>query len=104
MVGNRLRRFVKKRKRHFSYSSVLNSCPQRRGTVKKIVTFSPKKPNSARRKVLKVLLTSDIHIFSKIVGQGHNLQPYSVVLVSGGRANDVPGVHYKAIRGVYDFD
>jgi small subunit ribosomal protein S12 len=83
--------------------SRLNQCPQKRGIVQKFRIVSPKKPNSAKRKVARVMLSTKLVVSTKIRGQGHNLHPYSNVLVSGGRANDLPGVRYSMIRGARDF-
>lgn len=81
----------------------LNGCPQRHGVVSKIRITTPKKPNSARRKVARVKLSTGLMVTARIIGQGHNLQSYSHVLVRAGRANDVPGVRYTLIKGVKDF-
>jgi small subunit ribosomal protein S12 len=91
------------RKKHMNSLRSLQGCPQRKGIVVKLRIVSPKKPNSAKRKVARVRLTNKFMITARIKGQGHNLQSYSAVLVSGGRANDLPGVRYTMIRGVYDF-
>lgn len=93
---------VQKKRRSFVLS--LNSCPQKKGICVEIRnSVSPKKPNSAKRKVAKVKLSTGKHIIAAIPGQGHNLQKYSVVMVRGGRARDIPGVRYKLIKGRYDF-
>jgi small subunit ribosomal protein S12 len=93
---------LQKRRRSFVLS--LNSCPQKKGICVEIRnSVSPKKPNSAKRKVAKVKLSTGKHIIAAIPGQGHNLQKYSVVMVRGGRARDIPGVRYKLIKGRYDF-
>lgn len=93
---------IQKRRRSFVLS--LNSCPQKKGICVEIRnSVSPKKPNSAKRKVAKVKLSTGKHIIAAIPGQGHNLQKYSVVMVRGGRARDIPGVRYKLIKGRYDF-
>lgn len=81
----------------------LQTCPQKRGIVLKIRIVSPKKPNSAKRKVARVRLSNKSVITARIVGQGHNLQAFSRVLVRGGRANDLPGVRYTMIKGCLDF-
>jgi small subunit ribosomal protein S12 len=81
----------------------LRKCPQKRGTCLKVYTTSPKKPNSAVRKIAKVKLTTKQNILVNIPGQGHNLQEYSVVLVRGGRVRDMPGIRFRLIRGVLDF-
>ena len=77
----------------------LNACPQRRGVCTRVYTTTPKKPNSALRKVCKVKLTSGFEVISYIGGEGHNLQEHSVVLVRGGRVKDLPGVRYHTVRG-----
>jgi small subunit ribosomal protein S12 len=80
----------------------LKACPQRRGVCTRVYTTTPKKPNSALRKVCKVKLTSGFEVISYIGGEGHNLQEHSVVLIRGGRVKDLPGVRYHVIRGVID--
>src|SRR5581483_11192004 len=80
----------------------LMSCPQRRGVCTRVYTTTPKKPNSALRKVARVKLTSGIEVTGYIPGVGHNLQEHSIVLVRGGRVKDLPGVRYHIIRGVLD--
>ena len=80
----------------------LNACPQRRGVCTRVYTTTPKKPNSALRKVCKVKLTSGFEVISYIGGEGHNLQEHSVVLVRGGRVKDLPGVRYHTVRGSLD--
>ena len=85
-----------------SKSAALNSCPQRRGVCTRVYTTTPKKSNSAMRKVARVRLTNGKEINAYIPGEGHNLQEHSIVLVKGGRTKDLPGVRYKVIRGVYD--
>ena len=84
-------------------SPALKSCPQRKGVCTRVYTTTPKKPNSALRKVARVRLTSGFEVTAYIPGIGHNIQEHSVVLLRGGRVKDLPGVRYKAIRGVYDF-
>lgn len=91
------------KKIHTCSTKRLVNCPQRRGVVSKLRIVTPKKPNSARRKVARVKLSTKYTISAKIVGQGHNSQSYSHVLVRGGRANDLPGVRYTLIKGVLDF-
>lgn len=93
----------RKKKIHPCPTRRLCGCPQRRGVVSKVRIVSPKKPNSARRKVARVRLSNKYMVTAKIVGQGHNLQSYSHVLIRGGRANDLPGVRYSVIKGVLDF-
>jgi small subunit ribosomal protein S12 len=80
----------------------LKSCPQRRGVCVRVYTATPKKPNSAMRKVARVRLTTGIEVTSYIPGEKHNLQEHSVVLVRGGRVKDLPGVRYHIIRGAQD--
>jgi small subunit ribosomal protein S12 len=80
----------------------LSSCPQRRGVCTRVYTTTPKKPNSALRKVARVKLTSGFEVTSYIPGVGHNLQEHSIVLVRGGRVKDLPGVRYHIVRGTLD--
>jgi small subunit ribosomal protein S12 len=80
----------------------MQSCPQKRGVCTRVYTTTPKKPNSALRKVAKVRLTNGFEVVSYIPGEGHNLQEHSVVLIRGGRVKDLPGVRYHIIRGVLD--
>ncbi|WP_424245446.1 small subunit ribosomal protein S12 [Elusimicrobium posterum] len=83
-------------------SPALMSCPQRRGVCTRVYTTTPKKPNSALRKVARVKLTSKMEVTAYIPGEGHNLQEHSIVLVRGGRVKDLPGVRYHIIRGALD--
>jgi small subunit ribosomal protein S12 len=83
-------------------SAALISCPQRRGVCVRVYTITPKKPNSALRKVARVRLTSGFEVTAYIPGIGHNLQEHSVVLVRGGRVKDLPGVRYHIVRGTLD--
>lgn len=83
-------------------SPALKSCPQKRGVCTRVYTTTPKKPNSALRKVCRVRLVNGMEVTSYIPGIGHNLQEHSVVLVRGGRTKDLPGVRYKVIRGALD--
>ena len=85
-----------------SKSPAMENCPQRRGVCTRVYTTTPKKPNSAMRKVAKVRLTNGFEVISYIGGEGHNLQEHSVVLVRGGRVKDLPGVRYKIVRGSLD--
>ena len=85
-----------------SKSAALDSCPQRRGVCTRVYTTTPKKPNSAMRKVAKVRLTNKQEIIAYIPGEGHNLQEHSIVLVRGGRVKDLPGVRYHIVRGSLD--
>ena len=94
----------KPRKRKVSKTDVpaLKGSPQRRGVCTRVYTTTPKKPNSALRKVCKVRLTSGFEVISYIGGEGHNLQEHSVVLIRGGRVKDLPGVRYHTVRGTLD--
>lgn len=85
-----------------SKSPALQKCPMRRGVCVRVYTTTPKKPNSALRKVARVRLTNGIEVTSYIGGEGHNLQEHSVVMVRGGRVKDLPGVRYHVIRGTLD--
>ena len=83
-------------------SPALSNCPQRRGVCTRVYTTTPKKPNSALRKVAKVRLTNGVEVIAYIPGEGHNLQEHSIVLVRGGRVKDLPGVKYHIVRGALD--
>lgn len=83
-------------------SPALKSCPQRRGVCTRVYTTTPKKPNSALRKVARVRLTNGMEVTTYIPGEGHNLQEHSVVLIRGGRVKDLPGVRYHIVRGSLD--
>jgi len=83
-------------------SPALRGCPQKRGVCTRVYTTTPKKPNSALRKVARVRLTNGIEVTAYIPGEGHNLQEHSVVLIRGGRVKDLPGVRYHIIRGTLD--
>ena len=89
-------------KRDKSKTPALKGSPQRRGVCTRVYTNTPKKPNSAMRKVARVRLTSGVEITAYIPGEGHNLQEHSIVLVRGGRVKDLPGVRYKIVRGALD--
>jgi len=95
---------AKGRRRLVSKSKVpaLEACPQRRGVCTRVYTTTPKKPNSALRKVAKVRLTNGYEVITYIGGEGHNLQEHSVVLIRGGRVKDLPGVRYHTVRGSLD--
>ena len=80
----------------------MSNCPQRRGVCTRVYTTTPKKPNSALRKVAKVRLTNSVEVIAYIPGEGHNLQEHSIVLVRGGRVKDLPGVKYHIVRGALD--
>jgi small subunit ribosomal protein S12 len=88
--------------RYKTASPALQSCPQRRGVCTRVYTTTPKKPNSALRKVAKVRLTNGFEVIAYIPGEGHNLQEHSIVLIRGGRVKDLPGVRYHVIRGTLD--
>lgn len=85
-----------------SKSPALENCPQKRGVCTRVYTTTPKKPNSALRKVARVRLTNQIEVTAYIPGEGHNLQEHSIVLIRGGRVKDLPGVRYHIIRGTLD--
>src|SRR5437868_10646363 len=89
-------------KTYKSASPALQKCPQRRGVCTRVYTTTPKKPNSALRKVAKVRLTNGYEVIAYIGGEGHNLQEHSIVLVRGGRVKDLPGVRYHIVRGTLD--
>jgi small subunit ribosomal protein S12 len=97
LVRKERKKVIKKSK-----SPALAKCPQRRGVCTRVYTTTPKKPNSALRKVAKVRLTSGYEVISYIPGEGHNLQEHSIVLVRGGRVKDLPGVKYHIVRGALD--
>ena len=99
---NQLVRKGRKKARRKSKAPALVSCPQRRGVCLAVMTRTPKKPNSALRKVARVRLTSGYEVSAYIPGVGHNLQEHSVVLVRGGRVSDLPGVRYHIVRGALD--
>ena len=95
-------RFQRQKLEKKTKSPALKSCPQRRGVCTRVYTTTPKKPNSAIRKVARVRLTSGFEVTAYIPGIGHNLQEHSVVLIRGGRVKDLPGVRYHIIRGALD--
>ena len=100
-----INQLVRKRRRpprKFSKSPVLDRCPQKRGVCLQVKTMTPKKPNSALRKIARVRLSNGKEITAYIPGEGHNLQEHSIVLVRGGRVKDLPGVRYHIIRGTLD--
>ena len=102
-VNQLLKNSKRKKKKKLIKTPALKNNPQLKGVCVKVFTRTPKKPNSALRKVSKVKLSNSIKVESYIPGEGHNLQEYSVVLIRGGRVPDLPGVKYKNIRGKYDF-
>jgi len=99
---NQLVRNGRKRKVQKTSSPALQSCPQRRGVCTQVKTTTPKKPNSALRKIARVRLTNGIEVTAYIPGIGHNLQEHSIVLIRGGRVKDLPGVRYKVVRSAMD--
>jgi small subunit ribosomal protein S12 len=99
---NQLVRKGRRPPRYKTASPALQSCPQRRGVCTRVYTTTPKKPNSALRKVARVRLTNSIEVTTYIPGVGHNLQEHSIVLIRGGRVKDLPGVRYHVVRGTLD--
>lgn len=99
---SQLIRFGRISKRKKTKSPALKGCPQRRGVCLQVRTMTPKKPNSALRKIARVRLTTAIEVTAYIPGEGHNLQEHSIVLVRGGRVKDLPGVRYHIVRGTLD--
>ena len=99
---NQLVRHRRKQKRTFSKAPVLDRCPQKRGVCLQVRTMTPKKPNSALRKIARVRLSNSKEVTVYIPGEGHSLQEHSIVLVRGGRVRDLPGVRYQVIRGTLD--
>lgn len=99
---SQLIRFGRISKKKKTKSPALKECPQRRGVCLQVRTMTPKKPNSALRKIARVRLTTGIEVTSYIPGEGHNLQEHSIVLVRGGRVKDLPGVRYHTVRGTLD--
>jgi small subunit ribosomal protein S12 len=99
---NQLVRKPRRSKREKSAVPALEASPQRRGVCTRVYTTTPKKPNSAMRKVARVRLTNGFEVTSYIGGEGHNLQEHSVVLIRGGRVKDLPGVRYHTVRGTLD--
>ena len=99
---NQLIRHGRKRPVNKTKVPAMQSCPQKRGVCTRVYTTTPKKPNSAMRKVARVRLTNGIEVNAYIPGEGHNLQEHSIVLVRGGRVKDLPGVRYHIVRGALD--
>ena len=99
---NQLVRLGRKHKKSKSKSPALSLCPQRRGVCLQVTTRTPKKPNSALRKIARVRLSNGQEVTAYIGGEGHNLQEHSIVLVRGGRVPDLPGVRYHVVRGALD--
>ncbi|HET7006755.1 MAG TPA: 30S ribosomal protein S12 [Candidatus Limnocylindrales bacterium] len=99
---SQLVRESREKQRRKNTAPALQSCPQKRGVCTRVYTSTPKKPNSALRKVARVRLTNGVEVTSYIPGVGHNLQEHSVVLIRGGRVKDLPGVRYHIVRGTLD--
>jgi small subunit ribosomal protein S12 len=99
---NQLVRKGRTPKKYKSKSPALDACPQKRGVCTRVFTTTPKKPNSAMRKVARVRLTNNIEVTGYIPGIGHNLQEHSIVMIRGGRIKDLPGVRYHIVRGTLD--
>jgi small subunit ribosomal protein S12 len=99
---NQLVRMGRKQVKERSDAPHLEECPQKRGVCTRVYTTTPKKPNSALRKVARVRLTNGMEVTTYIPGEGHNLQEHSVVLIRGGRVKDLPGVRYHVVRGALD--
>ena len=99
---NQLIRSGRKAQKSKSKTPAMAACPQKRGVCTRVYTLTPKKPNSAMRKVARVRLTNGFEVTAYIPGEGHNLQEHSIVLIRGGRVKDLPGVRYHIIRGVLD--
>ncbi|MFO7890692.1 MAG: 30S ribosomal protein S12 [bacterium] len=99
---NQLVRKGRKKVKKKTKSRALINCPQKRGVCTRVYTTTPKKPNSALRKVARVRLTNGFEVTAYIPGEGHNLQEHSIVLIRGGRVKDLPGVRYHIVRGTYD--
>ncbi|EDR13396.1 putative mitochondrial 37S ribosomal protein MRPS12, partial [Laccaria bicolor S238N-H82] len=102
-MNQAMKRKPRAKKQVKSKSPLLENCPERKGVVTRLIIAKPKKPNSAKRKVARVKLSTGKSLMAYIQGEGHNLQEHSVVLVRGGRTKDLPGVGYKLVRGALDF-
>lgn len=94
---------TRKKKRKLNKTPALDKCPQKRGICSKLVLRTPKKPNSALRKIVKLRLSNKKLIYAYIPGEGHTLQAYSIVIIRGGRVKDLPGIKYHLVRGKLDF-
>ena len=99
---NQLVKKGRRSRRKFSKAPVLNECPQKRGVCLQVKTMTPKKPNSALRKITRVRLSNGKEVTAYIPGEGHTLQEHSIVLIRGGRVRDLPGVRYQVVRGSHD--
>lgn len=100
---NQLCKKGRKKKRKLNKTPALEKCPQKRGICSKLVIRTPKKPNSALRKIVKLRLSNNKLVYAYIPGEGHNLQEYSIVIIRGGRVKDLPGIKYHLVRGKLDF-
>nr|YP_010377362.1 ribosomal protein S12 [Nitzschia dissipata]QYB23049.1 ribosomal protein S12 [Nitzschia dissipata] len=100
---NQLCKKGRKKKRKLNKTPALEKCPQKRGICSKLVLRTPKKPNSALRKIVKLRLSNNKMVYAYIPGEGHNLQEYSIVIIRGGRVKDLPGIKYHLVRGKLDF-
>ena len=100
---NQLCKKGRKKKRKINKTPALEKCPQKRGICSKLVLRTPKKPNSALRKIVKLRLSNNKMVYAYIPGEGHNLQEYSIVMIRGGRVKDLPGIKYHLVRGKLDF-
>ena len=99
---NQLVRKARRRVKKKCNTPALQGCPQKRGVCTRVYTTTPKKPNSALRKVARVRLTNGLEVTAYIPGEGHNLQEHSIVIIRGGRVKDLPGIRYHIVRGVLD--
>ena len=102
-TSNQLCKKKRKKKRKINRTPALEKCPQKRGICSKLVLRTPKKPNSALRKIVKLRLSNNRMVYAYIPGEGHNLQEYSIVIIRGGRVKDLPGIKYHLVRGKLDF-
>jgi len=100
---NQLCKNKRKSKKKLNRTPALEKCPQKKGICTKLILRTPKKPNSALRKLAQLKLTNNKKVFAYIPGEGHNLQTYSTVIIRGGRVKDLPGVKYHLVRGILDF-
>jgi len=100
---NQLCKNKRKSKKKLNRTPALERCPQKKGICTKLILRTPKKPNSALRKLAQLRLTNNKKVFAYIPGEGHNLQTYSTVIIRGGRVKDLPGVKYHLVRGILDF-
>ena len=100
---NQLCKKKRKQKKKLNRTPALERCPQKKGICTKLILRTPKKPNSALRKLAQLKLTNNKKVFAYIPGEGHNLQTYSTVIIRGGRVKDLPGVKYHLVRGILDF-